>query len=265
LDQGINIFDTADIYGQGESERIIGDVLASRKQQVTVVTKSGYRFGTAGSLGTKVKPLLRSVVRMFPGSKKILSKARASQMSQDFSEPYLSKAIEASLRRLRRDALDVFLLHSPPRPVIESDEAFELLERFKASGKIRYYGVSCLTVEDALACLKRPGISVLQLRMNLAERQPINLVLPRAQEADVAVIAREVLSSGNLLRGKGVDAEVAGILQTHSGGSIAQAALEFILAQEGVSVALVGTTNLLHLRESIGAVELLRPTPSRAS
>jgi aryl-alcohol dehydrogenase-like predicted oxidoreductase len=266
LDHGINVFDTADIYGQGDSERALGELAASCRQGLIIMSKAGYRFGPIGSPGVRVKALIRSAVRMLPGSKRLISKARASVGRQDFSKAYLSEAIEGSLRRLRRDFLDVFLLHSPPRSTVESDEPFDLLESFKTQGKIRYYGVSCQTAEDALACLKRPTISVIQVRINPMDRQSIDQVLPRARESRIAVVAREVFANGGVFTtrpanscsasGAGsANAETPGIPQS-SDESMARMALRFVLSQAGVSLALVGTTNLLHLRESIAEIQM---------
>ena len=275
FDQGINVFDTADIYGQGDSERALGELSASCKQRVIIMTKGGYRFGPIGSSRVRVKALMRSVVRMLPGSKQLISRARASVARQDFSKAYLTGAIEGSLRRLRRDFLDVFLLHSPNRGTIESEEPFDLLESFKAAGKIRYYGVSCQTVEDALACLNRPTISVLQVRMNPIDRRSIDQVLPRTREVSIAVVAREVFANGSLFTVRpakpyslacatSFDTQAMRIPQSSGDQGMARGAVRFVLRQEGVSLALVGTTNLLHLRESIAEIEAPSLNPVKA-
>ena len=266
LDQGINVFDTADIYGQGDSERALGELAASGKQRLIIISKGGYRFGSIGSPGVRVKAFMRSAVRMLPGSKRLISRARASVGRQDFSKAYLAGAIEGSLRRLRRDFLDVFLLHSPPRCTVESDEPFDLLESFKTQGKIRHYGVSCQTAEDALACLKRPTISVLQVRMNPMDRQSIDQVLPRARESRVAVVAREVFANGSVFTTRPANSSSASCVSSSNAGtpgiqqsgdeSMARIALRFVLNQAGVSLALVGTTNVHHLRESIAEITM---------
>src|SRR6266850_47211 len=139
LDAGINFFDTADIYGQGTSETLLGKALKQHRDKVVIGTKAGYRLSTLGSIAKRIKPLLRRFIRFRPGFAKSIQKVRAGQKEQNFSSDYLAGRIDASLRRLQTDRLDLFQLHSPPTDILLRGELFEALEKFKASGKIRYY------------------------------------------------------------------------------------------------------------------------------
>src|SRR5205823_3709598 len=125
------------------------------------------RLSTLGSIAKRIKPLLRRFIKFKPGFAQTIQKVRGGQKEQNFSLDYLGGRIDASLRRLRTDRLDLFQLHSPPTEVLLRDELFEGLEKFKAAGKIRHYGVSCLTAEDALICMGRPDMAAIQMELNL--------------------------------------------------------------------------------------------------
>jgi aryl-alcohol dehydrogenase-like predicted oxidoreductase len=272
LDGGINFFDTADIYGQGASESLLGKALKGQRDKVVIASKAGYRLSTLGNIAKRVKPLLRSLLRVKPGFAKSVQKVRAGQKEQNFSPDYLAQRIEASLKRLQMDALDLFLLHSPPTALLERGEIFGVLERFKTQGKIRHYGASCLTAADALLCLKAPGIAAVQLELNLLTPEAIAQVLPVSDAKGVAVIGRQALAGGLLLRSASelrpehcaanperyelVKEQLQAIenLGLRAQYTTRELALKYLLALNGICSVLIGTNNPLHLQENLGVL-----------
>jgi aryl-alcohol dehydrogenase-like predicted oxidoreductase len=187
-------------------------------------------------------------------------------IAQNFSPPYLRAAVEASLRRLRTDYIDLFQLHSPPADVVARGEWSGALDSLKRSGKIRYYGISCDSVDAAAAALRFSGVSFLQLPVNLLERRVVDTVLPEAKAKSVAVIARECLANGLLVKpAEGVDlsaycpspeeqqvrAEQLAKLRrqaAETGVSLARLALDYVRGLDGVSVTLLGARTAPQLR-----------------
>lgn len=275
LDAGINFFDTADIYGQGASESLLGKAIKNHRDKVVIATKAGYCLSTLGSIAKRIKPLLRRFIRLKPSLTQSIQRVRAAQNQQNFSTEYLARRIDVSLRRLRTEALDLFQLHSPPTAVLQRGEVFEALEKFKAQGKIRFYGVSCLTADDALLCLKQPGIAAVQLQLNLLSPQAIDQVVSPSQANGIGVIARQSLAGGLLLRSAAelrpedsasrnenfeelkARLEQFEGLAAEAGGSLPQLALQFLLQLDGVSNVLIGTTSSSHLQEHLAV--LARP------
>ena len=188
------------------------------------------------------------------------------------------------------DRLDLLQLHCPPRPVYEHDGVFDALDRFVAEGRIRRYGVSVETVEEALRALERPNLSAIQIIYNVFRQKPAEAVLPRAQERGVAIVVRVPLASG-LLTGKmsresafaaddhrafnrdgsafdvgetfagvpfevGLDAveELRGLVP--EGATMAQWALRWILMEEAVSVVIPGARRPEQARANAGAAEI---------
>jgi aryl-alcohol dehydrogenase-like predicted oxidoreductase len=191
--------------------------------------------------------------------------------------------VETSLARLGFDALDVFLLHSPPTEVLQRGEVFETLETLRAQGKIRHYGVSCRNVSDVPLCANRPGVSVLQIELNLLAPQAIAQTVPLARAADLGIMARRVLAGGLLLRSsadlRAEDAEARGeefaaLKERHqglekaaaeAGTTLAQMALQSLFQLCEISTVLIGTTSVEHLREHVAALNRppLGPEPAR--
>jgi aryl-alcohol dehydrogenase-like predicted oxidoreductase len=266
-DGGINFFDTADMYSQGESETLLGRAFYGRRDRVVIASKAGYRLPAQRRLAAQVKPLLRPLIRALGLRRDRLPGAVRGEPSQDFSPGYLCRAVEGSLRRLRTDYLDLFQLHSPPAEIVRRAEWESALDRLRREGKIRYFGISCDTPEAALAAVARPGVAAIQLAVNLIERNAVDRVLPQARAAQVAVIARECLANGLLAKDAGAvdlktycrspeeaerrarQLEAARKLARESGCSLAQLALRFVQGLEGVSVALIGVSTQAQLTE----------------
>jgi aryl-alcohol dehydrogenase-like predicted oxidoreductase len=274
-DAGINFFDTADMYSQGESEALLGRAFRRRRGQVIIASKAGYCLPTRRRLAARLKPLLRPVIQLLKIRRDRLPVGTRGALSQDFSPRYLRQAVEGSLRRLRTDYLDLFQLHSPPTSVVERGEWEPALEALKRAGKIRYYGVACDTVETGLAALRYPGVSSLQFTLNLLERRAVDTLLPQARAKGAAFIARECLSNGLLVK-RADEVDLAGYwatadeqtakeeelakyrrLAVDSNRPLARLALEYVGGVEGVSVSLLGARSVEQLRGLLG--HLRRP------
>jgi aryl-alcohol dehydrogenase-like predicted oxidoreductase len=170
LDEGLTFIDTADVYGDGRSERIIREVLAERPgERPFVATKAGRRLDP--------------------------------HVAGGYTGAALEGFIDRSLQNLGVERLDLVQLHCPPTPVFSNAEVFAALDAIKQKGKIADYGVSVETVEEARAAIRQPGVVSVQIIYNLFRMKPAEVFFPEARARDVAVIARVPLASG-LLTGK---------------------------------------------------------------
>jgi aryl-alcohol dehydrogenase-like predicted oxidoreductase len=169
IDEGVNFIDTADVYGDGRSERLIAQLKKNRKDEIIVTTKAG---------------------RKLP-----------KQTVEGYSRANLTRWIEDSLRNLAVDALDLLQLHCPPTDLYDHAEAFELLDDLVKAGKIRYYGVSVETIEDALKAIEHPNVQSVQIIFNCFRQRPAEEFFLRAKDKKVGILARVPLASG-MLTGK---------------------------------------------------------------
>jgi len=270
LDAGVSFFDTADVYGDGRSERLIRDVLAER-----------------GLLGAA------------PGDRPVVATKAGRGLEPHVAEGYTREALAGFVDRSRdclgMETLDLLQLHCPPRPVYDDGAVFDTLESFVADGRIRHWGVSVETVEEGHAALERPGLAAIQIVYNIFRQKPAETLFARAQARGVAVIVRVPLASG-LLTGKmrpdtefaeddhrrfnregaafdvgetfaGVPYE-AGLEAVEElrplvpeGASMAQFALRWILMEEAVSVVIPGARRPEQVRANAGADTLAPLSP----
>ncbi len=169
VESGVTFFDTADVYGDGRSEQLIGAFLADHADAgITVATKMG---------------------------------RRAEQVPESYVLENFREWTDRSRRNLGVDRLDLVQLHCPPTPVYSQDEVFDALDTLVAEGVMAAYGVSVETVDEALAAIARPGVATVQIIVNAFRLKPLEKVLPAASDAGVGVIARVPLASG-LLSGR---------------------------------------------------------------
>jgi aryl-alcohol dehydrogenase-like predicted oxidoreductase len=251
LDSGVNFFDTADIYGQGRSEEILAQAIRGRRTKVIIATKAGYTLTRVGRAVAVLKPLVRPLIRRLSPLRRSVSQLRASETHQDFSPQYLSAALDRSLVRLRTDYIDLFQLHNPPPSAIETGEFLEAVERARVQGKIKGYGISCRSIEDARLCFRHSDNAAVQVPISLQNMQAASLIAAEAQKHDVACIAREPFASGSLLSNA---AESSSGLVSAGGPSPptkAQVALDALLRVPGISVVIPGMSTRTHLRENI--------------
>ena len=169
-EHGVNFFDTADTYGHGHSEELIGRFLKGKRDEAVIATKAGWDFYHGGS-------------------------------RQNFDPDYLRFACGESLRRLQTDRIDLYQLHNPKLEALERGDLFQVLDELKKEGKIRFYGVSVHTPSEALAVIRSGKADTLQLIFNLIDQRPVLEVFPEAVEKNIGIIAREPLACG-LLTGK---------------------------------------------------------------
>ncbi len=264
LDAGMTFIDTADVYGDGRSERIIAEVLKAR---------GGARPMVATKAGRRLNP----------------------HVAGGYTKANLEGFIDRSLQNLGVDRLDLVQLHCPPAEVFYHPEVFEGLEELKRAGKIAHYGVSVENVEQALKAIEYPGVVSVQIIFNLFRQRPAGLFFQEASRRNVAVIARVPLASG-LLSGKitaatqfaaedhrnfnrhgeafDVGETFAGVpLETGlqaveevrklvpAGTAMAAFALRWILMHEAVTVAIPGARNAAQAQANAAASDLPTLSP----
>ena len=169
IGNGVNFFDTADVYGDGHSEELLAKATKGKHADIHIATKF----------------------------------CRASDVHdpKTYSMERVTEYCDNSLRRLGREQIDLFQIHCPPLEIIKDGQVFDVLDRLKEQGKIRYYGVSVETVEEGLLCLEQPRVSSLQVIFNILRQKPLDELFPKAKEQGVGILARVPLASG-LLTGK---------------------------------------------------------------
>lgn len=254
VDAGVNFIDTADVYGGGRSERLVGEFVREREEQLFVATKMG----------------------------------RATE-SWDAGYDEVARAAEASCERLGVDCLDLVQLHCIPEETLNAGHAFESLEKIKQQGLIRHYGVSVETIDEGLFCIGNSDAVSLQVIFNIFRQRVIDALLPVASENQVGIIARVPLASG-LLSGRfskghefgdndhrsfncdgqlfnvgetfagvpfGGGVELAGRVdhllgEECSGSTLAQKSLRWVIDHDAVTTVIPGAKNALQAAENAG-------------
>ncbi len=265
-DFGVNFFDTADMYAQGESEVLLGRAFHKQRSRVIIASKAGYSLPTRRRLASRIKPLLKPLIKWLKVRRDQLPSKAGGTITQDFSPAYLRQAVEGSLRRLRTDYLDLFQLHSVPLDVVERGEWEPILEELKRAGKIRYYGLSVDQTTAGLEGLKYQGVSSVQCVLSLLEQGTSQELIPQARARGVGIIAREVLGNGLLIKpsnevdlqrycstAEEVPKRVRQLEQFRQeaaarGISLPASALRYAAELPGVSVALLGARTVEQLR-----------------
>ncbi|KYF65997.1 aldo/keto reductase [Sorangium cellulosum] len=169
VERGVNFFDTADVYGDGRSERLLARLRRERREEIVIATKAGRRL--------------------------------SPHNVASYSGENLTAFVERSLKNLETEAIDLVQLHCPPTDVYYRPEVFDVLDRLVKAGKIRFYGVSVERVEEALKAIEYPGVQSVQIIYNVLRQRPAELLFPEAERRQVGILARLPLSSG-LLTGK---------------------------------------------------------------
>lgn len=267
-DAGVTFFDTADVYGDGHSEELVGAFLRERSDD---------SFFVATKLGRRADPFV----------------------TETYTRENLRAWTERSRRNLGVDMIDLTQLHCPPTPVYSTESVFDALDEMVDDGWIRNYGVSVETVDEALTALERPGVASIQIILNVFRRKPLEQVLPAAKAAGVGIIARVPLASG-LLTGRfaedttfeasdhrtynrqgeafdqgetfsgvpydvGVAAAREFVDLVPEGVTPAQFALRWILAQDGVSAVIPGASRADQAAANAAAADVLPPTVEQLS
>jgi aryl-alcohol dehydrogenase-like predicted oxidoreductase len=259
VDLGVNFLDTADVYGDGRSEKLIATLLKARpNDEILVATKAGRRLDP--------------------------------HTPEGYDYDNLSAFVERSLNNLGVEALDLLQLHCPPTEVYRQGSTFEALDRLQEAGKVLNYGVSVEKVEEARMALDYPGVATVQIIFNIFRQKPAEEFFPLAEERNVGILARVPLASG-LLSGKmrsdrvfteddhrnfnregqafdkgetfsGVDFET-GLLAAEElkelvpeGNTLAQFALRWILMHPAVSCAIPGGKNSAQVEDNVAAADM---------
>ena len=263
VDLGVNFFDTADVYGDGRSERLLRRLRQERSEEIIIATKAGRRL--------------------------------EPHVASGYNHQNLTAFIERSLKDLGAESLDLVQLHCPPTEVFYTPEVFGVLDDLVQAGKIRYYGVSVEKVEEALKAIEYPNVQIVQIIFNIFRQRPAELFFKEAERRKVGILARLPLASG-LLTGKlnaasvfetsdhrsynrqgesfdrgetfsGVDyatglQAVEGLRPlVPPGMSMTQFALRWILMFEAVTCAIPGAKNPKQAEENVLSADLPTITP----
>ena len=258
VDLGVNFIDTADVYGDGHSERLIARLQKERSETLIVATKAGRRL--------------------------------SPHTADGYNAENLNRFVERSLRNLETDCLDLVQLHCPPTEVYYRPEVFGALDDMVQAGKIRYYGVSVEKIEEALKAIDYPNVQTVQIIFNMFRHRPAELFFPEAKRRKVGILARVPLASG-LLTGKmtrettfaeddhrsfnrygqsfdrgetfsgvdyesGLDAVEEIKTLVPDGASMAQLALRWILMFDAVSCAIPGAKRPDQAEDNVRAADL---------
>lgn len=258
MDQGVNFFDTADVYGDGHSEELLAKATKGKEDKIHIATK----FCRAGDIHDP----------------------------QTYSMESVTNYCENSLKRLQREQIDLFQIHCPPIEILKDGQVFQVLDRLKEQGKIRNYGVSVETVEEGLLCLEYPGVSTLQVIFNIFRQKPIKELFPEAKKKSVGILARVPLASG-LLTGKfnvdqtfeeddhrhfNRDGQAFNVGETFAGleftkgvelskkldwiaedrGNMTRAALKWILEHDEISCVIPGFRNVDQVRDNLKTLDV---------
>ena len=252
MDLGVNFIDTSDAYGAGYSETLLGEALRGKRDRIILATKGG---------NVMVGP---------------------DRGKRNFTPDYIGRVLDESLKRLQTDYVDLYQLHNPTVDVLERGEVWQVLERAKQAGKIRHYGVSINTIDEAIAAVNGGRSDTIQLEYNLLAQEPAEKIFPLAQKADVGIIARVPLRRGILtgkltaaddgrfqgedvrarsFKGEPFRRELAKAEQLRFliGGDVqtfAQAAIAFCLAHPAVSTTIPGARNAQQMRENAAGADV---------
>ena len=258
LDLGVNFFDTADVYGDGRSERLLAKLKKERGEKFYIATKAGRRLNPHIATG--------------------------------YNKRNITRFVERSLKNLTTEAIDLLQLHCPPTEVYYMPEVFGILDDLVKVGKIRFYGVSVEKVEEALKAIEYPNVQSIQIIFNMFRQRPAELFFNQAKKRKVGIIARVPLSSG-MLTGKfqknskfekddhrkfNRDGEAFDKGETFSGidykvslkavdqlksicldnMTLSQFALKWILMQDAITCTIPGAKNKNQVEENVKSSEL---------
>jgi aryl-alcohol dehydrogenase-like predicted oxidoreductase len=277
MDLGVRIFDTADAYGGGSSERVLGQALRHRRDGVFVATKGGYVFrertGLERTARRGARPLVQRAGRIAGGSTGSTPLARRRAYArQDFSPVYLRIALEASLRRLDTDYIDLYQLHGPRG--VADDDVLELMLDLRSEGKIGGFGVGLESLDHAADWLSTSALSSIQIPFGVLDPEAGDDVIPRARAQGVRVVVRGVFAGGLLAdRSHGDKAlsrpgqtevrTAVGALASATGVDALQIGAWFVTANPSVTTVLVGTSSVRHLEQSLRYFETPPPAAIR--
>jgi aryl-alcohol dehydrogenase-like predicted oxidoreductase len=246
IDLGCNFIDTADVYGHGHSEKLIGEALTGIRQKVYIATKVGGDF--------------------YHGPTRL-----------NFDADYIRFALEQSLKRLKTDYIDLYQLHNPPLHLIQESSIFEILFKLKNEGVIRAVGLSIFEPSEGVEAIRNDCVECIQVVYNIFNRQAAKELIPLAREYNIGLIAREPLHNG-ILTGKFSGDEIfeegdirSRWSQTYfehlvnftsnlknvinmEDRTLSQTALQFVLTQPSISTVIPGMKTADQVEENLRTV-----------
>jgi len=245
FDLGIDLVDTAPSYGQGEAEETIGGLPDALRSRIVICSKVGIAYGRKGGLLGAVKPLLQPAMRLFPPLRRLAGASRdrmraTGSMTVDLRPETIRASLEGSLRRLRRERLDILLFHDPAVTALR-DENVEALEALRSSGLIGAWGVSTRAAEVARAAVGVRPLAWIQMPADPPWLAEAGDVFAAAAAAGKRIIANRVLSPLRADAPPGGPTDVPGCFR-------------LALGQPGVARILVGTTKRTHLEHNVAAM-----------
>lgn len=276
---GVNFFDVSDHHTQGVAEEILGKAFRGCRDDVLITTKAGYCYTPLGSLSLKARHFIRPVSIMLRPFKRSLHLIRASQGRYNFAPVYIKQAVEKSLKRLQTDYIDLYQLYKPSVEIMKNDEFLDTLgslEDLKQQGKIRYYGIACQWLDEALHCLGIPGISSVQVAVNLIEPEATEVLTRSARERHIAVIARHPRAIGLLTNAASdIMGDTSYYDQQHDDReaqaktfrfligqdrTLAQAAIQYVLGLPDIATVIPRAVNRRELEENLESLNAPRLT-----
>lgn len=272
VDFGITTFDTANIYAQGNSEKLLGAAMKRQREKIIIATKGGYAVSTKGRLLSMAKPIIRKIIGSRPGIARAAGKVRGGQIQQDFSKAALTKSLHDSLKRLKTDYIDIYQLHSPDQKTLEKGEVFETLAEFQKEGKIRAAGVSLLSWQHLEYCFGK-GISFAQLEADFLSGIDRGGDLTSAAEGGIVVAARQAFGSGLMAKDSGTwsveqfgndldrfSQAKARMARLKSHGDPFEVILKHLLHSSEFPAFLFATTNPGHLAKNLDGINAECPS-----
>ena len=260
LDKGVNFFDTADVYGDGRSEKFLGELIKSTSEKIFVTTKSGRRW-------------------------------RGTNYPRGYKQKHIEEFIDRSLINLGIDCIDLLQLHCPPSEICSKKETYEMMDEIVKKGKIAYYGVTVHKLSDAMEAIQFPNVKSIQIVFNIFRQKPAESFFKEAKKRNVAIIARGPLASGLLTgeinqetkfpendhRNYNINGKAFDIGDTFSGVnfekglkaveklktllpdnfSLSELALKWILMHDEVSVVIPGAKNKSQVQMNVQASDLV--------
>ena len=247
LELGCNFFDTADVYGHGHSEELLGKALKKLRDSILIATKVGGDF-------------------------------YHDPPSMNFTADYVRFALEKSCKRLETDRVDLYQLHNPPIDLLKTGKVFEVFEELKAEGKIGHYGISIHDPREGILAMQQGKPAAIQAVFNILRQDAKHQLFQASQENNVGIIAREPLSNGFLTGKLSPDtvfergdirynfprgyihnlsnaAKQLGFLETRS-RTLAQAAIRFVLDHREVATVIPGAKTVAQAAENLATSEL---------
>lgn len=262
IDAGVDVFDTADAYGSGASERVLGRAIRGRREALTIATKGGYAFRPRSAAEQRLRRCLGRVRDALPRPAPASGSGPATGAqyeSQDFTPAALRARVHASLRRLGVDHIDVYQLHAP-RTVVP--DLLGELDDLRRAGSIGRFGVGTESADSAVAWSSVPRVAVVQAPMGVLDAANVARVVDAASPHAVDVWARGVLGGGVLAAAMRRPEALTGepkaplireltAIAEQAGIGLDELALRWIASVGGVAVTLIGMSSDVHLRRNL--------------